>query len=60
MVPPWTACMRPWPMPGWSTGCVMTSSRPWQGPMAAIADTNVKHEPVESLIAEGQPVVHGD
>lgn len=30
-----------------------------QGPMAAIADTNVKHEPVESLIAEGQPVVHG-
>jgi uncharacterized protein (DUF342 family) len=29
------------------------------GPMAAIADTSVKHEPIESLIAEGQPVVHG-
>src|ERR1700722_4460087 len=29
------------------------------GPMAALADTAAKHAPVESLIAEGLPVVHG-
>jgi len=29
------------------------------GPMAAMADTNAKHEPVETLIAEGRQVVHG-